>query len=64
MFLSQVVKPGRVMKQAVAHLEPFIAERRGDARGARADHAVLLPDGHPDPWRPRHEERAARSTKS
>ena len=34
MFLPQVVKSARVMKQAVAHLEPFIAGRRGNARGA------------------------------
>jgi 5-methyltetrahydrofolate--homocysteine methyltransferase len=34
MFLPQVVKSARVMKQAVAHLEPFISERRRDARGA------------------------------
>jgi 5-methyltetrahydrofolate--homocysteine methyltransferase len=34
MFLPQVVKSARVMKQAVAHLEPFLAERRTDARGA------------------------------
>jgi len=25
-------------------------------------HAALLPDGHPDAWRPRHDERPARST--
>jgi len=33
MFLPQVVKSARVMKQAVAHLEPFIdAEKEGGAR--------------------------------
>jgi 5-methyltetrahydrofolate--homocysteine methyltransferase len=34
MFLPQVVKSARVMKQAVAHLEPFIEAGRRDARGA------------------------------
>ncbi len=33
MFLPQVVKSARVMKQGVAHLEPFMeAERQGEAR--------------------------------
>ncbi len=34
MFLPQVVKSARVMKQAVAHLEPFMEASRTDARGA------------------------------
>ena len=34
MFLPQVVKSARVMKQAVAHLEPFMEAKRSDARGA------------------------------
>jgi 5-methyltetrahydrofolate--homocysteine methyltransferase len=34
MFLPQVVKSARVMKQAVAHLEPFMEAERRDARGA------------------------------
>ena len=34
MFLPQVVKSARVMKQAVAHLEPFIEAERRDTRGA------------------------------
>jgi 5-methyltetrahydrofolate--homocysteine methyltransferase len=35
MFLPQVVKSARVMKQAVAHLEPFMeAKRTSDTRGA------------------------------
>jgi 5-methyltetrahydrofolate--homocysteine methyltransferase len=34
MFLPQVVKSARVMKQAVAHLEPFMEADRRDARGA------------------------------
>ena len=34
MFLPQVVKSARVMKQAVAHLEPFMEAQRKDARGA------------------------------
>jgi len=34
MFLPQVVKSARVMKQAVAHLEPFMEADRADSRGA------------------------------
>jgi 5-methyltetrahydrofolate--homocysteine methyltransferase len=34
MFLPQVVKSARVMKQAVAHLEPFMEAKRMEARGA------------------------------
>ena len=34
MFLPQVVKSARVMKQAVAHLEPFMEAGRADSRGA------------------------------
>ncbi|MDP0941829.1 B12-binding domain-containing protein, partial [Klebsiella quasipneumoniae] len=35
MFLPQVVKSARVMKQAVAHLEPFMeAEKAGQERQA------------------------------
>ncbi len=34
MFLPQVVKSARVMKQAVAHLEPFMEADRSDERGA------------------------------
>src|SRR6202035_4299699 len=34
MFLPQVVKSARVMKQAVAHLEPYMESSRRDARGA------------------------------
>jgi 5-methyltetrahydrofolate--homocysteine methyltransferase len=34
MFLPQVVKSARVMKQAVAHLEPFMEAKRSEARGA------------------------------
>jgi 5-methyltetrahydrofolate--homocysteine methyltransferase len=34
MFLPQVVKSARVMKQAVAHLEPFMERERSDTRGA------------------------------
>jgi 5-methyltetrahydrofolate--homocysteine methyltransferase len=34
MFLPQVVKSARVMKQAVAHLEPFMEAKRSDERGA------------------------------
>ena len=34
MFLPQVVKSARVMKKAVAHLEPFMADEGGEARAA------------------------------
>ena len=34
MFLPQVVKSARVMKQAVAHLEPFMEAGRRESRGA------------------------------
>ncbi len=34
MFLPQVVKSARVMKQAVAHLEPFMEAKRSEERGA------------------------------
>jgi 5-methyltetrahydrofolate--homocysteine methyltransferase len=33
MFLPQVVKSARVMKKAVAHLEPFMEHEKGDAAG-------------------------------
>ncbi len=34
MFLPQVVKSARVMKQAVAHLQPFIEEEKGDGQSS------------------------------
>src|SRR6201999_2187840 len=34
MFLPQVVKSARVMKQAVAHLEPYMEAYRKRSRGA------------------------------
>ena len=34
MFLPQVVKSARVMKQAVAHLQPFIEEEKGDGKSS------------------------------
>ena len=37
MFLPQVVKSARVMKQAVAHLEPYMDAERREARGAGPD---------------------------
>src|SRR5581483_6126383 len=33
MFLPQVVKSARVMKRAVAHLEPYLAKERATGRG-------------------------------
>ncbi len=41
MFLPQVVKSARVMKKAVAYLEPFM-ERTGDGGGRRAAGKVVL----------------------
>ena len=40
MFLPQVVKSARVMKQAVAHLVPFIEEEKGNS--ARSNGKILL----------------------
>jgi 5-methyltetrahydrofolate--homocysteine methyltransferase len=53
MFLPQVVKSARVMKQAVAYLMPFMeAEKRaGGGSGQRQD-----PDGHGEGRRPRHRQ--------
>ncbi|GGY12674.1 methionine synthase [Paludibacterium paludis] len=44
MFLPQVVKSARVMKQAVAYLEPFIEEekRRLGTAGARAKGTIVM----------------------
>jgi 5-methyltetrahydrofolate--homocysteine methyltransferase len=43
MFLPQVVKSARVMKQAVAHLEPFMeAEKRAGGGGKRAAAGKIL----------------------
>jgi 5-methyltetrahydrofolate--homocysteine methyltransferase len=47
MFLPQVVKSARVMKQAVAHLEPFMEAKRSDERGAgRVVMATVKGDVH------------------
>jgi 5-methyltetrahydrofolate--homocysteine methyltransferase len=47
MFLPQVVKSARVMKQAVAHLEPFMEAKRSDSRGAgRVIMATVKGDVH------------------
>jgi 5-methyltetrahydrofolate--homocysteine methyltransferase len=47
MFLPQVVKSARVMKQAVAHLEPFMEARRSNERGAgRVVMATVKGDVH------------------
>ncbi len=47
MFLPQVVKSARVMKQAVAHLEPFMEARRSDDRGTgRVVMATVKGDVH------------------
>jgi len=41
MFLPQVVKSARVMKRAVAHLEPFLQEERSEAGGSSRGKIVL-----------------------
>ncbi len=42
MFLPQVVKSARVMKKAVAHLEPFMESEQSGAEQARAAGKVVL----------------------
>jgi 5-methyltetrahydrofolate--homocysteine methyltransferase len=42
MFLPQVVKSARVMKQAVAHLEPFLAAEKAAAGDNRAKGKIVL----------------------
>ena len=37
MFLPQVVKSARVMKQAVAYLMPFMEEEKAERGGSRAE---------------------------
>ena len=65
MFLPQVVKSARVMKQAVAHLVPYIeAERAARAAQARRDavhgraggRRAPMRDGHGQGRRPRHRQ--------
>jgi 5-methyltetrahydrofolate--homocysteine methyltransferase len=52
MFLPQVVKSARVMKQAVAYLMPFMEAEKAASRASRpAD-----PDGHRQGRRPRHRQ--------
>jgi 5-methyltetrahydrofolate--homocysteine methyltransferase len=42
MFLPQVVKSARVMKRAVAHLEPFMAAERAEHGGASHNGRVVM----------------------
>ncbi len=42
MFLPQVVKSARVMKKAVAYLEPFMEQERASQPGSRAQGKVLM----------------------
>jgi 5-methyltetrahydrofolate--homocysteine methyltransferase len=42
MFLPQVVKSARVMKQAVAHLEPFLAAEKAASGDTRAKGKIVL----------------------
>ena len=41
MFLPQVVKTARTMKQAVSILQPYIEQQRGDAKGEKAGKILL-----------------------
>ena len=41
MFLPQVVKTARTMKQAVSILQPYIEEQRGDTQGEKAGKILL-----------------------
>ena len=54
MFLPQVVKSARVMKKAVAYLQPFMEEekRAGGTAGSARQH----PAGHRQGGRPRHRQ--------
>ena len=42
MFLPQVVKSARVMKQAVAYLLPFIEEEKDDSAGSSSNGKILM----------------------
>ena len=42
MFLPQVVKSARVMKQAVAHLEPFLAAEKAASGDSRPKGKIVL----------------------
>ena len=58
MFLPQVVKSARVMKRAVAHLEPYMEEERAARRGRRRGRRGPghRGDGHGQGRRPRHRQ--------
>ena len=58
MFLPQVVKSARVMKQAVAILLPYL-EAEKLAQGGR-EAAGARPDGHGQRRRPRHRQKYRR----
>ena len=56
MFLPQVVKSARVMKKAVAYLEPFMEQEKA-AAGEEAQRSPRPhPDGHRQGRRPRHRQ--------
>src|SRR5881227_3275579 len=42
MFLPQVVKSARVMKQAVAHLEPFLEQEKLDRGGTDKQSRIVM----------------------
>ena len=46
MFLPQVVKSARVMKKAVAYLEPFMEEEKRAAGLEKIGRARKVPDRH------------------
>ncbi len=61
MFLPQVVKSARVMKRAVAHLEPFMEAERAAAGGRRAQRPRGHGDGQGRRSRHRQEHRRGRA---
>ena len=56
MFLPQVVKSARVMKQAVAYLMPFMEAEKAASGGERARSRRQDPDGHRQGRRARHRQ--------
>ena len=56
MFLPQVVKSARVMKQAVAHLMPFMEAEKLAGGGSRQEFRRQDPARHREGRRPRHRQ--------
>ena len=56
MFLPQVVKSARVMKQAVAYLEPFMEKEKEELGLAQGEPAGRIVHGHRQGRRARHRQ--------